>query len=93
MGKIRFQFNHAGVDELLIDVDMRQIVESAAEDVKARAQAQGVMVERGAERHPMPYEVETAIVGDRVQALVIAAHPAGIAAEVKHGTLQRAIDG
>ena len=87
MGRVRFVLNRAGIDELLVSEGMHTLIAAEVEGVRARAEAHGVLVERGGERHPMPYETDVRVIGDRVSGIVVAAHPAGLAAEAKYGTL------
>jgi hypothetical protein len=83
----KFQLVKGGIDELLKSSGMHSIVEAEAENVRQRVEARGVEVERGAQRQPIPVEVEVAVIGDRVNAIVVLAHPAGLAAEAKYGLL------
>lgn len=84
---VRFEANVHSIAALLKLPAVGATCTDIAEAGKTRAEAKGVMVNRGADREPMPYDVVSGIVGDRQGAILIAAHPAGLAAEAKYGTL------
>lgn len=93
MAAARLTLNHAAVGQLLKSARVEGALKSVAERVKANAEQAGVLVQRGSEREPMPYSVLSSPSSTRARVYVVAAHPAGIAAEAKYGTLSKALDG
>lgn len=71
---------------------MRSLVDSKAEAVAKNIEALGIGVgDRDGGKHeiPLPVKVELSTT-DRAHALVVLAHPAGIAVQAKHGALTKA---
>lgn len=85
------KLDHTALGEILKSTNVELELLKHAEQAKAAAEAAGVTVERGTNR-PMPYQVRSDPARDRARVFVIASHPAGLAAEAKHGTLRRALD-
>lgn len=74
------------------DHGVAETLEAKGARVLAAAEAAGVLVERGADRHPMPYEMRVHDGPTRITVQVAAAHYAGLNAEAKYHTLTRAMD-
>lgn len=92
MSSSRVVLNHAAIGRLLKSSEVEAVLMAKAERVKAAAEAEDVEVQRGNEREPMPYEIRSAPSSTRARVYVVAAHPAGLAAEAKYGTLTKALD-
>lgn len=85
-------FTSSALGAVLRSAEMRTMVNKAANDIAAKARAQHVQVgafSGGQGPIDMPVRVESATT-DRATAFVVLAHPAGIAAQAKLGTLTKA---
>lgn len=94
-GAVRIELNSSGIRELLVDDDVLDMLEDKARDVADAAQARGISVgstSGGSGETPLPVDVEASVSGSRARAVVIIAHPAGIAVEAKHRVLVGSLD-
>lgn len=86
------KLDRAGIAAIAKSDEMMALVSAAAEEVAANVHGQGIQVgdrDGGPREIPLPVKVDTDV-SDRARASVILAHPAGIAAQAKHGALTRA---
>lgn len=85
------RLDHAGISALLKSAEMHRMVQDAAEELAGKVREQGLEVGaiEGNTQIPLPVTTEVATT-DRAHARVVLAHPAGIAAEAKHGVLTKA---
>lgn len=79
----RVRLDHAGIGAILKSGPVRALVSSAAQSVAGAAKH---TTEKGEE---LPVQVDS-YTTDRAAASVTIAHPAGAAAQAKHGVLTRA---
>lgn len=92
MSTTRVVLNHAAIGELLKSHEVEAVLMAKAEAVKSAAESLNVQVNRGVDRGPMPYEIVSDPSESRARVYVVAAHPAGLAAEAKYGALTSSID-
>lgn len=92
MARQRVRLNSRGIARILKSAEMRSVTERAAEEVKANVEALNIAVgdrDGGKHEKPLPVTV-TMSTTDRAHATVALAHPAGAAAQAKHGALTKA---
>ena len=86
------KLDHAGIGGLLKSTEAHRLVQEVAEKVAHNVEEQGITVgdrDGGTHEYPLPVKVEVTTT-DRAHAIVMLAHPAGIAVQAKHGSLTRA---
>lgn len=82
--RVKVTLDHAGIGAILKSGPMAAAVHAAAEEIASKAR--GIMVEGIPGNVALPVEV-TDSVSDRARSSVTLAHPAGQAAQAKHGVL------
>ena len=91
MTGVEFHRNSAGFEAVLKSAAMHRVVAEATEKIAENARAQGVTVGAFAGSGEIPLPVTTEMTTtDRAHGTVLLAHPAGIAAQAKHGVLTKA---
>lgn len=92
MSSNKIKLNHRGISELAKSAEMRRAVKAVADEMARNIEAQHITVgDRDGDPHeiPLPVKVEEQVT-DRARAVVVLAHPAGLAVQAKHGALTRA---
>ncbi len=92
MTEVKIKLNSGGIRALLSSLPVAAACAVVAHRIADRARSAGVMVEHEPGDIPIPVEVHVHI-GARARAVVVLAHPAGAAVEVKHRLLGRSLDG
>lgn len=86
------KFNGSAFEHILKSAEADRMVQEVAEKVAGYVEDQGIGVgDKDGGRHEIPLPVKVSVVTtDRAHAIVMLAHPAGIAVQAKHGALTKA---
>lgn len=88
---IKYVPRTVGIEDLLDDDGVRELLGKEANRVAAAARARGIHVGSGRHRQPVPIVVVVEVGKKRARAAVIVDHPAGMAIEAKYGLLRGAL--
>lgn len=89
---VQIELNRSGILALLGSSEVQAMLTRKAGAVAEAARRRGVKVDGMPGEVPLPIEVVPAGNAKRARALVVADHPAGLAAESKHRVLVGSLD-
>lgn len=90
--RVRFEPKSRGIESLLDEPGVEAALGRVAHQVEAAANSRGIHIGSGRNRRPVPIVVHVEVAPSRrARAVVLIAHPAGIAIEAKYGLLTGAL--
>jgi hypothetical protein len=92
IGSVQIELARNGLRDVLKGPEVQRLLADKARAVERAASSRGIKVQGTPGDVPLPVEVHVSSGTNRARAVVVVAHPAGLAVESKHRVLGGALD-